>query len=115
MDSYTYNGDPMFFHSTKNIEILIEKNDMFAIVSETHMKLNSMSIRNYDHKEIEMIKQYSSYVGTMSAIGYSEMVETALNVKYGIVDDEPVYETDATLTNTDDLMLRGVRFKKQDE
>ena len=112
MNAYIYQGEPMFFHSTKNIEVQIEKDDVFAIVDDTHMRLNSMSVRNYDHKEMEMIKEHSESLGEMTDITFNTMVEKVLNAKHGFTNDEPVYETDATLTNTYDLMLRGVRFKK---
>jgi len=107
-----YLGEPMFFHSSKNIEVLIERDDVFAIIDDTHMRLNSSSIHNYIPEEIEAIKKQSSSLGVMTNVVYSEMVEKVLSAKHGFVDDGPIYETDATLTNTDDLILRGVRFKK---
>lgn len=112
MDVYMYMGEPMFFHSSKNIEVQIEKDDVFAIVDDTHMKLNSTSVYNYREQEIDILKENSSSLGIMTDIVYNTMVEKVLNAKHGFTDDEPVYESDATLTNTDSLLLRGVRFKK---
>lgn len=112
MDVYMYMGEPMFFHSSKNIEVLIEKDDVFAIIDDTHMRLNSSSIHNYIPKELEVIKEKSSSLGVMTDIVYGEMVEKVLSAKHGFTDDGPIYESDATFTNTDDLILRGVRFKK---
>ena len=112
MEVYMYMGEPMFFHSSKNIEVQIEKDDVFAIVDNTHMKFNRTSVHNYREQEIETLKENSSPLGIMTDIVYNTMVEKVLNAKYGFTDDGPVYETDATLTNTDELMRRGVRFKK---
>jgi hypothetical protein len=112
LEVYVYSGDPIFVHTTKIMEIEVVSGDAFAKMDDNKMKVNGLTISDYQLDELSKLIASSQYVNTMTEVMYNTMVEEMLNAKHGNIGNTVVHESDYTLTNTDDLILRGVRFKK---
>ena len=112
LEVYVYSGDPVFIHTTKFMEIEVVSGDAFAKVDDTKIKVNGMTITGYRLDELNKLIESSQYVNKMAEVTYNTMVEEMLNAKHGNSGNAVVFETDYTLTNTDELIRRGVRFKK---
>lgn len=109
---YVYSGSPTFIHTTKIMEIEVVSGDAFAKIDETKMKVNGLTINDYRQDELDRLILDAQYVNVLSDATYNSMVEEILNAKHGYTENSVVFQSDYTLTNTDHLIRRGVKFKK---
>lgn len=112
LEAFVYSGSPIFIHTTKVMEIEVVSGDAFAIIDETRMKVNGLTINDYRLDELDKLILNAQYVNIMPEETYHSMVEEILNAKHGYTENSVVFESDYTLTNTDHLIRRGVKFKK---
>lgn len=109
---YQYKSDNDFVTgkspSGHTYKVEIDQDECFAIIDDDTVKIGSAIVYNAD---IENVLKYAKYVNDMSYMDYVTFYNDMLNGKHNLVNNI-VNQSDHTITDQTDLIMRGVKFKK---